>query len=116
MQRAGELHQTPSLICADVADQVGRDKAAIETRPRPVGADRARYPEIVKRCALPNGRVVQPDGRGYAVAELGGVLNVVDAGIGVLAPEQKRREIPGKALPRRGIARSRLAEGEPGEL
>src|SRR5947209_4962947 len=116
MQGARELNQTPGLIGTDVADEIGSNEATIETRPRPIGTDRPRDAQIVERRALPNGWVVQPDRSRHPVAELRGVLNVVDAGIGILATEQEGREIAGKTLPRRGIGGSGLTEGEACEL
>src|SRR5207247_1192032 len=58
----------------------------------------------------------ETDGGRHAVAELGRVLDVVDAGDGVMTAEQERGVVARIAMPRGGEGRSRLTEGETGEL
>ena len=72
--------------------------------------------QIVDGGAIPHGRVVETDRGRHAVAELGGVLDVVDAGVGVVAAEQARIDVAREAVPRRRVGRRRLTEGEAGEL
>ena len=90
MRRGRDLEETPGLIDPDSADDVGSMRAGIGVRSGAVGADRAGDAQIVDGGAIPDGRVVETDRGRYAVAELGGVLDVVDAGVGVVAAEQAR--------------------------
>ena len=108
------LEQAPGLVDPDVTDDVGCADAGVDVAPAQRGIERKR--QIVDVGAVPDHGIVKTDGAGHAIAELRGVLNVVDAGIGVLTAEQKGREIPGETLPWRGIGGCRLAEGEAGEL
>src|ERR1700682_2996997 len=50
------------------------------------------------------------------VADVGGVLDVVRAGDGVITANQERGVVARITMPRRRIGRSRLTEGEAGEL
>src|SRR6185295_11759710 len=61
-------------------------------------------------------RVIKADGARHAVAELRGVLDVVDAGDVVSAAHQVRVVVARIAVPGRRIGRSRLTEGETSEL
>src|SRR5260370_30935534 len=82
---------------------------------RPLGrAQRER--EIGDDGTVPNGRIIKTDGGGHAIAELSGVLDVVDAGIGSVAAEQARIDVTRETVPGRRIGRGRLADSEAGEL
>ena len=116
MRRGRNLEQTPGLIDPDPADDVGRMRAGIGVRSGAVGADRAGDAQIVDGGAIPHGRIVETDRGRYAVAELGGVLDVVDAGVGIVAAEQARGDVARETLPRRRVGRGGLTEGEAGEL
>ena len=116
MRRGRQLEQTPGLIDPDVADDVRRMRAGIGVRSGAVGADRRRDAQVVDGGAIPDGRIVETDRGRYAVAELGGVLDVVDAGVGVVAAEQARIDVAREAVPGRRVGRRRLTEGEAGEL
>src|SRR5262245_5913081 len=73
------LEFAPGLVDADVAVDVGRMRAAIG---KAGGADRIQSGrEIVDRSSVLRARIFEADSSGHAVAELGGVLDVVDAGI-----------------------------------
>src|SRR5258707_4927781 len=72
--------------------------------------------QVVNGSAVEDGRIIEPDGAGHAVAELSAVLDVVYAGDGVITAEQVRRVVARIAMPRRRIGRGRLTEGEAGEL
>ena len=116
MRGGRKLEETPGLIDPDPADDVGRMRAGIGVRSGAVGADRAGDAQIVDGGAIPDGRVVETDRGRHAVAELGGVLDVVDAGVGVVAAEQARVDVAREAVPGRRVGRRRLTEGEAGEL
>ena len=116
MRRGRKLEQTPGLIDPDVADDVGRMDPGVGIRTRSVGADCRWNAQIIDGGAVPHGRIVETDSAGHAVAELGSVLNVVDAGVGIIAAEQGRIDVARKTVPRRRIGRGRLAESEAGEL
>ena len=116
MRRGRHLEQTPGLIDPDPADDVGRMRAGIGVRSGAVGADRTGDAQIVDSGAIPDGRIVETDRGRYAVAELGGVLDVVDAGVGVVAAEQARADVARKAVPGGRVSRRGLTEGEAGEL
>src|SRR6185369_14414832 len=116
MRRRRHLEQTPGLIDPDPADDVGRMRAGIGVRSGAVGADRTGDAQIVDSGAIPYLRIVETDRGRYAVAELGGVLDVVDAGVGVVAAEQARVDVARETVPGRRISRRRLTEGEAGEL
>jgi len=90
--------------------------AGIGVRSGAVGADRRRDAQIVDGGAIPHGRVVETDRGRHAVAELGGVLDVVDAGVGIVAAEQARSDIAREAVPRCRVGRGGLTKGEAGEL
>ena len=116
MRCGRNLEETPSLIDPDPADDFGRMRAGIGVRSGAVGADRTGDAQVVDGGAVPHGRIIETDRGRYAVAELGGVLNVVDAGVGILAAEQVRGDVARETLPRRGVGRGGFAEGEAGEL
>ena len=63
-----------------------------------------------------HGRIIETDGAGHAVAELGRVLDVVHAGDGVVTAEQIGGVVARITMPRRRIGRGRPTEGESGEL
>src|SRR6202048_556525 len=114
MCRSRDLEQTPGLIDADVADDVGSMHAGIGVA---TDADRIETGrQVVDRGAVEHGRIIETDGAGHAVAELGGVLDVVYAGDGVMTADQVRRVVARIAIPWRRIGRGGLTEGEPGEL
>src|SRR5258706_16323694 len=75
-----------------------------------------RDTEVVYGRAVEDGRIIETDGAGHAVAELGGILDVVHAGDGVMTADQGRRVVARITMPRRRIGRGRLTEGESGEL
>src|SRR5262249_54616020 len=72
--------------------------------------------QIVDRRTILHARVFETDGAGDAVAKLSGVLDAVDAGVGVLPAHQERRDVGREALPGRGVSRGGTAEGEAGKL
>src|SRR4051794_35805598 len=72
--------------------------------------------EIEDVGAVIDDRIVETDAAGDAAAEVPRVLDVVDAGVGVVAADQERRGVARESLPGRRISRMRLAEGEAGEL
>ena len=116
MGRGRQLEQTPGLIDPDIADDVGRMGAGVGVRSGAVGADRRRNAQIVDGSAIPDGRIVQTDRGRHAVAELGGVLDVVEAGVGIVAAEQARVDVARETVPGGRISRRGLTEGEAGEL
>lgn len=59
--------------------------ARIGVRSGAVGADRRGDAQIVDGGAVPDSRGVETDQGRYTVAKLGGLLDVVDAGVGVVA-------------------------------
>ena len=102
MARSRNLEQTPGLVDADVADDVGSAHATISVAG---GADRIDGGrQVIQRGAVVHRRVVQADGAGHAVAELGGVLDVVHAGDGVMTAEQVRAVVARITMPRRRIS------------
>src|ERR1700738_3629418 len=114
MRRRRNLEQTPGLIDSDVADDVGSMHAGVSVA-RGAGRIEACR-QVIYRGAVEHGRVIEADGAGHAVAELGGVLDVVDAGDGVMTTEQVRGDVARITVPRRRIGRGRFTEGEAGEL
>ena len=77
---------------------------------------RDRQRQVGDNGAVEHGRIIEADGAGHAVAELRGVLDVVHAGDGVMTAEQERGVVARITVPRRRVGRSRLTEGEAGEL
>src|SRR3979411_749402 len=124
MQRARDLEQTPSLVDTDVADQIGHHEAAVSgltaaSRAEAGGSQRTgrgTSPQVEQRGSVKHGRIIEADGAGHAVAELGAVLDVVHAGDGVMTAEQERGVVARITMPGRRITRRRLTEGEAGEL
>src|SRR5262249_5247342 len=121
VQGARHLEQTPGLIDADVADDVRNISAAVGIAKRgDVGAWRtvqakvaagdfgSRRVDDLRAVVAVGAGVIDTDGARHAIAELHGVLDVVDAGDGVIAADQTAGQVTRKALPRRGKARSRL--------
>src|SRR4051794_18191659 len=81
------------------------------------GTDRGRSKaEVQHSGAVEHGRIIETDGARHAVTELGGVLDVVDAGDGVMAAHQERVVVAWIAIPRSRESRRRLTEGETSEL
>src|SRR6202040_429757 len=72
--------------------------------------------QVEDRGAAEPRRVIETDGSRHAVAELGGILDVVHAGDGVMTAEQERRVVARITMPGRRVCRSRLTEGEAREL
>jgi hypothetical protein len=68
--------------------------AGISVRSGAVDADRPRDAQIVDGGAIPYLRIVEADRGRYAVTELDGILDVVDAGVGVVAAEQAGIDLP----------------------
>src|ERR1700730_12182868 len=114
MRRRRNLEQTPGLIDSDVADDVGSMHAGVSVA-RGAGRIEACR-QVIYRGAVEHGRIIEADGAGHAVAELGGVLDVVYAGDGVMTTEQIRVAVARVTMPRRRIGRGRLTESEAGEL
>src|SRR6266404_5057578 len=114
MRRARNLEQTPGLIDPDSADDVGGMGAAVGIDASTSRADAVG--DVPESRAVPHRRIVEADAGGHAVAELGGVLDVVYAGIGVVAAEQARVDVAWKAVPGRRVGRRGLTEGEAGKL
>ena len=76
MQARRNLEQTPGLIDADSADDVGRMRAGIGVRAGAVGVI-DRDARLDDGGAVPDHGVVETDRGRYAIAKLGGVLDVV---------------------------------------
>ena len=114
MRGARNLEQTPSLVDADVADDIRRTHAAIRVGCC-TGRREANRQVVYKRTFVHDG-IVETNGARHAVAELRGVLDVAHAGDVVIAAEQERGVVARIAMPRRGIGRCRLTEGEASEL
>src|SRR6478609_6490117 len=72
--------------------------------------------EVQHGGTVEHGRIIETDGGRHAVAELRGVLDVVDAGDVVSAAHQVRVVVARITVPRRSEGRSRLTEGEASEL
>src|SRR5262249_22086569 len=66
--------------------------------------------------AVPYGRVVETDRGRHAGPEVGGILDVVDAGVGIVAAEQVRRVVARERVPWRRVSRGRFTEGKAREL
>src|ERR1700730_19436548 len=115
MRRGRNLEQTPGLVDADVADDVGSMNASVSIAGN---ANRIEADvQVVHRGAVIHGRIIQTDGAGHAVAELRGVLDVVHTRDGVVTAEQVRAVLAAQiTMPGRRIGRGRLTEGEAGEL
>src|ERR1700676_5102975 len=110
MRRSRDLEQTPGLIDADVADDVRSMVAAVSA-----AIDTSRIQAVCKVedvVTVERDRVIKTDGAGHAVTELGGVLDVVDAGDGSITAEQVRGVVARITMPRRRIGRGGLTEGE----
>ena len=114
MRSGRNLEQTPGLVDADVADDVGSNVAAVGVAGSAGEAEALR--QVVHGGAVEDDRIIEADGAGHAVAEVRGVLDVVHAGDGVMTAEQERGVVARITMPRRGVGRSRLTEGEPSEL
>src|SRR3954465_14821866 len=81
------------------------------------GTDRGRSKaEVQHSGAVEHDRIIETDGARHAVAELRGVLDVVDAGNGVMTAEQERRVVAWITVPGRRVSRRRLTKGETSEL
>src|SRR5213079_1612604 len=72
--------------------------------------------DVADNGTVEHGRVVEADGGRHTVAELRGVLDVVDAGDVVRTAHQERVVVARIAVPGRRVGRSRLTEGETSEL
>src|SRR4051812_37611036 len=72
--------------------------------------------EVQHRRAVEHLRIVEADSARHAVAELRGVLDVIDAGDVVGTAHQERVVVARIAVPGRRVGRSRLTEGETSEL
>src|SRR5258706_11148875 len=68
------------------------------------------------RSGVEQGGIMEAVGADHAVAELGGVLDVVHAGDGVMTADQERAVVARITMPRRRIGRGRFTEREAGEL
>src|SRR6202790_5864840 len=103
MRCGRNLEQTPSLVDADIADDIGSNLTTIS-----VSADANRVKtraQVEQVGAVEHETFVNANGTRHAVAELRGVLDVVDAGDGVVAAEQERGVVARIAMPRRCIGR-----------
>src|ERR1700692_4239889 len=114
MRRSRDLEQTPSLIDPDVAHDVGSMHASISVAGSTRCGETGR--QVVHRGTVEHDRIIETDGARHPVAELGGVLDVVHAGDGVMTAEQERRVVARITMPRGRVSRSRLTEGEASEL
>ena len=90
--------------------------ARISVRTGPVCTDRPRDAQIVDRSAIPDRRIIEANRARYAVAELRSVLDVIEAGVGVIAAQQVRADVARKTVPRSRVGRRGLTEGEAGKL
>jgi hypothetical protein len=110
VRRSGNLEQTPSLIEADSADNVRSMNAGIGVGN---GTGRAHaHGQVGDSGAVERDRIIETYGARYAVAELGGVLDVVHAGNSVMTAEQERGIVARIPVPGRRIAGGRFTEGE----
>src|SRR5258705_4150436 len=114
MRRTRNLEQTPGLIDADVAGDVRSMGTAVSGAVDTGRIEASRQVEDIG--TLERDRVFQTNGARYAIAELGGVLDIVYAGDGGMAAEQERRVVARISMPRRRVGRSRFTEGEAREL
>src|SRR5512138_2626881 len=81
------LEQTPSLIDADVAGDIRNMRAAVSIGTSSRGLDRTcrkacgggSDAEVQHGGTVEHGRIIETDGGRHAIAELRGVLDVVDA-------------------------------------
>src|SRR6185312_15879661 len=97
----------PSLVDADVADDIGSMHAAVgvstsgrrldSTQCKPCGC--RSHAQVQQGGAVEHGRIIEADGARHAVAELRGVLDVVDAGDVVSAAHQERVVVAWIAVP-----------------
>src|SRR5258708_33635020 len=83
------LEQTPSLIDADVADDVRRVNAGVSIAGGTDGTEAGR--QVEDRGTVELVGTVDTNTAGHAVAELPSVLDVIHTGNGVFAAEQRRR-------------------------
>src|ERR1041385_3548578 len=72
--------------------------------------------EVQHGGTVEHSRIIETDGARHAVAELSGVLDVVDAGDVVSTAHQERVVVARITVPGRREGRSRLTEGETSEL
>src|SRR5207237_70149 len=72
--------------------------------------------EVQHGGTVKHGRIIEADSARHAVAELRGVLDVVNTGDVVGTAHQERVVVARIAVPGRRVGRSRLTEGEPSEL
>ncbi|MBA7668840.1 hypothetical protein ES703_76957 [subsurface metagenome] len=117
-RRGRNLEQTPGLVDADVADDDRRVHAGVgvglraqssqECRRSATSTQHARVERVgeVEHLSAPeHGRIIETDGGRHAVAELRGVLDVVDAGGAVRAADEERVRLTGrKTRPGRRIS------------
>src|SRR5439155_20277925 len=116
VRQTANLEQTPGLVDADVADDVRSVDAAVGLRRHTASGSRETNRNVTDNGAVVHGRFIQTDGARHAVAELSGVLDVVDAGYVVRTADQVRVVVARIAVPGRRKGRNRLTEGEAGEL
>ena len=88
MRRARNLEQTPGLIDADVADDVRSMHAGVGVGWTAAGCTETAALRLATTVRLKTVGSSRPMVAGHAVAELGGVLDVVHAGDGVVTAEQ----------------------------
>ena len=92
------LPQTPGLVDADVADDVGSMRGGIGLSNTAGRGE--RHTQVGHRGAVNRSVSSRRDGGRHAVAELGGVLDVVHAGNGVMTADQERGVVARIAIPR----------------
>jgi len=125
MRRHRQLGQTPSLLNADLTDDVRSPRAAEAVRTVDASGD-GPGDGSSRRCGrerrvIDVGRVVRDlvlrrDCRRHAITELGGIAELVDTGDIATAADQAV-EVVGRIVgPRRVELRDRLTHREPGEL
>src|SRR5262249_18524844 len=110
VRHARNLEQTPSLVDADVTDDVRNMRAAVSIRTGRSTTGGARESatwncrdasrEVEQRSTVEHGRIIKADGGRHTVAELRGVLDVVHAGDVISAAEQERVVVARIAVPR----------------
>src|SRR6266487_4535206 len=89
-------------------------RGLVSSRCKPCGC--GGHAQVQQGGAVEHGRIIETDRGRHAVAELRGVLDVVDAGHVVRTAHQVRVVVARVAVPGRREGRSRLTEGETSEL
>ena len=130
VSRSRHLEQTPGLVDTDLTDDVRSIGAApVVGSASNEGSSAEADAEVIQRstgvgvdagnnaaASIQAAVLFQADRSRHAIAELGGVGDLVDTGHVVLATEEERGVVARIAGPRSRELRHRLTEGEAGEL